>query len=193
MSRYSIIVCAAFVVTNAIGCEHSKLQREMMGDSAWESSAGYEDISVKERKPKPDDKWEEKHAPMEGQDASEPQSAVDGMTPRARNGVIMRADLLPVLERGLGSFLKNVETEPTFHQGTFVGFRIISIFPGDLDYASLDLRPGDVVTHVNGRSIERPEQAVAVWDQLRTAEDLVVHYRRGDEALALRFRIVDVT
>jgi len=193
MSRYSIIVCAAFVVANVIGCEHSKLQREMMGDSAWESSAGYEDISVKERKPKPDDKWEEKHAPMEGQDASEPQSSVDGMTPRARNGVIMRADLLPVLERGLGSFLKNVETEPTFHQGTFVGFRIISIFPGDLDYASLDLRPGDVVTHVNGRSIERPEQAVAVWDQLRTADDLVVHYRRGDEALALRFRIVDVT
>ncbi len=195
MSRYLIIVSAAFVfvVVSVIGCEHSKLQREMMEDSAWETSAGYEDVTVKERKPKPDDKWEEKHAPIEGQEAPAPQSSTETMAPRARSGVIMRTDLLPVLERGLGSYLKNVETEPTFHQGTFVGFRIITLFPGDLDYASLDLRPGDVVTHVNGRSIERPEQAVTVWEELRTAKDLVVHYRRGDEALALRFRIVDVT
>ena len=47
------------------------------------------------------------------------------------------------------------------------------------------------MTHVNGRSIERPEQAVAVWEQLRTASSLVVNYRRGEEAYALNFRIVD--
>lgn len=193
MSRYLIIMSAAFVVACVVGCEHSKLQREMMEDSAWETSAGYEDITVKERKPKPDDKWEEEHAPMDQKEAPAPQSSTNGMAPRARSGVIMRTDLLPVLERGLGSYLKHVKTEPTFHQGTFVGFRIISFFPGDLGYASLDLRPGDVVTHINGRSIERPEQAVAVWEELRTADDLVVHYRRDGEPLALRFRIVDVS
>lgn len=193
MSRQSIIICAAFLIAGVVGCEHSKLQREMLEDSTWETSSGYEDITVKEQKPKSDDEWEKENAPMKGEDKSAPQSSADEMAPRARNGVIMRADLLPVLDKGLGSFLKNVETEPTFHQGTFVGFRIVSLFPGDLDYASLDLRPGDVVTHVNGRSIERPEQAVAVWEALRTADDLVVHYRRGDEALALRFKIVDVT
>ena len=192
MSRYLIILCAGFAVASVIGCEQSKLQREMMGDSTWETSAGYEDIVVKESKPKADDEWEEKNAPLDGADASEPQSSVDGMAPRARTGVISRSDLVPVLEGGLGRFLQNVETEPMFHQGTFVGFRIVSFFPGDLDYASLDLRPGDIVTHVNGRSIERPEQAVAVWDALRTASDLVVLYRRGDEELALQFRIVDV-
>jgi hypothetical protein len=192
MSRYLIVLCAGFAVASVIGCEQSRLQREMMGDSTWETSAGYEDIEVKESKPKTDDEWEEKNAPMEGSSASEPESSVDGMYPRARTGVISRSDLVPVLEGGLGRFLQNVETEPMFHQGTFVGFRIISFFPGDLDYASLDLRPGDIVTHVNGRSIERPEQAVAVWDALRTASNLVVLYRRGDQELALQFRIVDV-
>jgi hypothetical protein len=190
MSRYLIILCAASVMASVVGCENSKLQREMMGDSTWETSAGYEDIEVKERKPEPDDAWEEKHAPMDGE--SEPESSIDTMTPRARTGVISRSDLVPVLEGGLGRFLQNVETEPTFHQGAFVGFRIVSFFPGDLDYASLDLRPGDIVTRVNGRSIERPEQAVAVWEALRTASDLVVLYRRDDEELALEFRIVDV-
>jgi hypothetical protein len=190
MSRYLIILCAAFAVASVIGCENSKLQREMMGDSTWETSAGYEDIEVKERKHEPDEKWEEKHAPMD--DESKPESSTDGMYPRARTGVIARGELVPVLEGGLGRYLQNVETEPVFHQGAFVGFRIVSFFPGDLEYASLDLRPGDIVTHVNGRSIERPEQAVAVWEALRTASDLVVLYQRGHEELALRFRIVDV-
>ena len=190
MSRYLIILCAAIAMGSVLGCENSKLQREMMGDSTWETSAGYEDVEVRERKHEPDQEWEEKNAPMEGE--SKPQSSVDGMYPRARTGVIARNDLVPVLEGGLGRFLQNVETEPTFYHGAFVGFRLVSFFPGDLDYASLDLRPGDIVTHVNGHSIERPEQAVAVWDGLRTASDLVVLYRRGDEELALRFRIVDV-
>jgi len=190
MSRYLIILSAAFAIASTIGCEQSKLQREMMGDSTWETSAGYEDIEVKDHKPRGDDEWEEKHAPMDGE--PEPESSIDGMFPRARTGVISRSDLVPVLEGGLGRFLQNVETEPAFHQGAFVGFRIVSFFPGDLEYASLDLRPGDIVTHVNGRSIERPEQAVAVWEALRTASDLVVLYRRGDDDLALKFRIVDV-
>jgi hypothetical protein len=190
MSRYLIILCAAFAITSVIGCEQSKLQREMMGDSTWETSAGYEDIEIKEQKHQPNDEWEEEHAPLDGE--SQPESSIDSLSPRSRSGVIVRKDLVPVLEGGLGRFLQNVETEPTFYQGTFVGFRIISFFPGDLEYASLDLRPGDIVTHVNGRSIERPEQAVAVWDALRSAKDLVVLYRRGGDELALRFRIVDV-
>jgi hypothetical protein len=194
MSRYLIVLSAAFVAASVLGCENSKLQREMMGDSTWETSAGYEDVTVKEQKPQSDDEWERENAPLEGEGApeSEPQSSVEGMAPRARTGVIVRDDLVPVLEAGLGSYLGNVEMEPTFHQGTFAGFRLVSFFPGDLDYAGIDLRPGDIVTHINGRSIERPEQAVAVWEDLRTADDLVVHYRRGEQALALRFRIVDV-
>ena len=186
MSRYWIVLCAAFLITGVIGCEKSKLQEDMMGDSTWESSAGDEDITVKERKPKTDDKWEEKNAPMEG---AEPESSLG--YPRVTRGVIARSDLVPVLDRGLGRYLQNIEMEPAFHQGAFVGFRIVSFFPGSLEYASIDLRPGDTVTSVNGRPIERPEQAVAVWEALRTASDLVVHYRRGDHEHALHFRIVD--
>ena len=188
MSRYLIVLCAAFAVASVIGCEKSKLQEEMMGDSTWESSTGQEDVSTKERKPRRDDQWEEENAPMEG---AEPQSHLHEPSRGITNGVIYRSKLVPVLDRGLGQYLQNVETQPAFYKGAFVGFRIVSLFPGDLDYASLDLRPGDTVTRINGRSIERPEQAVAVWETLRSAPALVVTYRRGDEEHALHFRIVD--
>ncbi|MGB5548196.1 MAG: hypothetical protein WBM74_16580, partial [Polyangiales bacterium] len=120
-----------------------------------------------------------------------PESSLDQPYERVRQGVIARTELVPVLDEGLGRFLQNVQTEPEFHKGAFVGFRIVSLFPGEPAYASLDLRPGDTVTRINGRPIERPEQAIAVWEELRTASVLVVDYRRGGEPQALRFAIVD--
>jgi hypothetical protein len=188
MNRDVIVLSAALVVTLIFGCENSKLQREMTGDSTWETSSGYEDIEVNERNHRTDEEWEKDNAPMKGEEPK-PESSLG--YPRVTTGVIARADLVPVLDAGLGAYLQNVETQPAFHQGVFVGFRIVSLFPGELTYASLDLRPGDTVTRVNGRSIERPEQAVAVWEALRTASNLVVHYRRGEEEHALHFRIVD--
>ena len=193
MIRFSILLCAAVLMGTVVGCNKSKLQEEVMGDSTWESSAGYEDVSVKDRKHQPDDKWEEENAPIEGAPAggNSPESSLQAPAPRSTTGVIFRHDLMPVLDGGLGRFLQHVETRPSFHKGAFVGFRIVSLFPGEPAFASLDLRPGDTVTRINGRSIERPEQAVAVWEDLRTASKLVVDYRRNGEPHALRFTIVD--
>ena len=37
-------------------------------------------------------------------------------------------------------------------------------------FAGCALRPGDVVTRVNDRPVERPDQFIAVWDSLSTAK-----------------------
>jgi hypothetical protein len=194
MSRYLTVPLAALVIASAIGCEKSKLREDMMGDSTWESSAGEEKWEAADQPPRRNDKWEEENAPMEGAPPAEeqkPESSLDQPYPRVSTGVISRDELLPVLDGGLGRFLQNVETEPAFHKGAFVGFRIVSLFPGEPAFASLDLRPGDTVTRINGKPIERPEQAAAVWESLRTASNLVVEYRRDGEEHALRFTIVD--
>ncbi len=193
MNRFSILASVVLLMAAVMGCNKSKLREEVMGDSTWESSAGYEDIHAMDRKHEPDDKWEEENAPMEGAPPPAQKSPDSSLqpVPRVKTGVIARNDLLPVLDAGLGRFLQNVETRPSFHKGAFVGFRIVSLFPGEPTFASLDLRPGDTVTRINGKSIERPEQAVAVWEGLRTASKLVVDYRRNGEAHALRFTIVD--
>jgi len=193
MSRYLTVLLAALVIANAFGCEKSKLRDDMMGDSTWESSAGDEKFEAADQPPRRNDE-EEENAPMEGAPPAEeqkPESSLEQSYPRVSTGVISRDELVPVLDGGLGRFLQNVETEPAFHKGSFVGFRIVSLFPGEPAFASLDLRPGDTVTRINGKSIERPEQAAAVWEDLRTASNLVVDYRRGGEQHALRFTIVD--
>lgn len=106
-------------------------------------------------------------------------------------GTIARGELLPILDAGFGRFLQGVVTEPHLEGDAFVGFRLTSLYPDDPRFASLDLQPGDTVVRVNASPIERPEQALAVWNGLRVASELVVEYRRGDEARELRFAIVD--
>jgi len=194
MSRILTVLLAAVLFAGVFGCEKSKLRDDMMGDSTWESSTGEEKWEAADQPPKRNDEWEEENAPLEGAAPAEepkPESSLQESYPRVSTGAISRDELLPVLDGGLGRFLQNVETEPAFHKGSFVGFRIVSLFPGEPAFASLDLRPGDTVTRINGKPIERPEQAAAVWEDLRTASNLVVAYRRGSEDHALRFTIVD--
>jgi hypothetical protein len=196
MSQYLSALFTAILVATAFGCDKSKLYEDLTDDSTWETSVGEEPLEsgAVEDPPKRNDEWEEKHDPMDGASPTEepkPESSLDQSYPRVSTGVIAREALVPVLDGGLGRFLQNVETEPAFHKGAFVGFRILSLFPGEPEFASLDLRPGDTVTRVNGKPIERPEQAIEVWDELRTASKLVVDYSRDGEPHTLRFTIVD--
>jgi hypothetical protein len=113
------------------------------------------------------------------------------VTERDMSGRILRAELDPVLEAGLGRFLQGIETEPELEGGRFVGFRLVSIYPQDERLSGVELEPGDVVLRVNGQRIERPEQALQVWNGLRVASELWIEYRRGDETRELRFEIVE--
>jgi len=121
----------------------------------------------------------------------EPEEEEPPPPPPAVEGEIARAALAVVLDGGLGRFLQGVVTEPELADGRFVGFRLVSLYPDDERMRAVDLVPGDVITSVNGQSIERPEQALRVWSSLRVASELLVDYRREGEERQLRFAIVD--
>ena len=106
---------------------------------------------------------------------------------------LARSALVPVLDAGLGRFLGRVATEPAREDGAFVGFRVVSIEDALTvpDTEGLGVRPGDVVVRVNGQAIERPEQALAVWEGLRVASTLAIEYLRAGERREARFAIVD--
>ena len=109
----------------------------------------------------------------------------------AATGEIPRRRLDEVLDAGFPRFLQRVETEPHLADGQFIGFRLTSLFSDDERFAGLDLSPGDTVVRVNGQSIERPAEALAVWNGLRVASELVVEYLRDGQPRELRFTIVD--
>lgn len=106
-----------------------------------------------------------------------------------RNGTIARAELEEVLAGGLGRFLQHVTTEPHLDGGQFVGFRLREL--DEQLFGGVDLAPGDTLLSVNGNPIERPEQALAVWNGLRVASELTIEYLREGERRQVRFEIAD--
>ena len=104
---------------------------------------------------------------------------------------LRRSALMRTIDAGLGAWLQTVSVDPMLDRGRFRGWIVRALPADDACYADVDLRANDVVTRVNGRSVEHPEDAHEVWTGLRTSRELVVDFVRNDEARTLRFTIVD--
>lgn len=131
--------------------------------------------------------------PPHAKTAVEPQVAsVSSTSLPAPAGTLRRSDVRQALSAGLGSFLQNVTVDvehPVFRDGHFVGFRIAELHGAG--WQAIDLKPGDVVTAVNGFSIERPEQAQQAFLSLAVASELRVDYEREGQPRSMRLAITD--
>ena len=105
---------------------------------------------------------------------------------------IRRSALREVLAGGLGAFLQYVtlDDQPTFVAGKFHGFRI-AVLRNAPFWRGVDLKPGDVITRVNGMPIEHPEEALEAFKSLEVASELRVDYERDGAPRELRFTIVE--
>lgn len=110
-------------------------------------------------------------------------------SPKAPITSLKRSAVKETIAQGLGAFLQNVTVEdwPVMHDGKFHGFKIRSI---NADWG-VDLRPGDVVTRVNGIVPEHPEEADAALRSLEKAAALKVDFERDGKAKTLELPIVD--
>ena len=109
----------------------------------------------------------------------------------AKPGVLKRAALVGLLDAGLPRWLQSVEGDRALAKHRFQGWLVKSLHPGDPCYRNVDLRAGDIVQKVNGKSIEKPEQAFDVAESLRTASTLVVEYLRDGKAQILSIAITE--
>lgn len=98
---------------------------------------------------------------------------------------IRRSALLHLQRLGAQSFIQKVRVRPAFRHGRFHGWRVVAYRgPGTL-------LTGDVVTRINGRPIERPEQFMGVWEGLASSDKLVVELIRAGKSLVYRLPIVE--
>lgn len=123
-----------------------------------------------------------------------PSSQTDAIAERAPSPPrpitsLKRADVKATIAQGLGAFLQNVTVEdwPIMHGGKFYGFKIRTINAR----WGVDLKPGDVVTRINGFVPERPEEADAALRSLESAPALKVDFERDGKAKTLELPIVD--
>lgn len=95
-----------------------------------------------------------------------------------------------VLSAGIGAFLAGVQVEPAFDADRFTGWEIISFWPDEPRFATVDIIPGDVIKTVNGRSLERPEHVQALWQTLPTAASIDILLVRNGRPFELHYAIV---
>jgi S1-C subfamily serine protease len=141
--------------------------------------------------PPPPPQPEPKAAPDDGNTAIPPASPPRTCDIFARPGVLKRAAVVRLLDAGLPRWLQGVEGDRALANHRFQGWLVKSMHPGDPCYQEVDLRAGDVVQKVNGKSIEKPDQAFDVAESLRTAPALVVDYLRDGKARKLTITITD--
>jgi general secretion pathway protein C len=105
---------------------------------------------------------------------------------------VARSAVHAVVSEGLGMFLRRVDLDdhPVFVGGKFHGFRIAGLRDARF-WNGVDLKPGDVVTSVNGFPIEHPEQAQTAFESLEVASELRVVVEREGQPHELVYAIVD--
>lgn len=108
-----------------------------------------------------------------------------------RTGTIARARLIAVLDAGLGTFLRQIEVAPRQAGDRFVGWQLVQVLDHTGPLHDVDLAPGDVLLSVNGQPLARPEQAQAMWDSLRTANEVTAQLWRGQAKLELKFAVTN--
>lgn len=70
---------------------------------------------------------------------------------------------------------------PNYKDGKYSGFKLIGIRPNSL-YAAIGIRSGDVIKQISGEEITSPNQALALYDKLKTADSINLEIeRRGQK------------
>ena len=116
-------------------------------------------------------------------------AAAPSTAPSQAVSTLARADVERVIDAGLGRFLSHVTIEPKLVSGKFAGWNIVSLSPSEL-WQGIDLKPGDVVTRVNGMPIEREMEAYDAFQAVRQAPTLEVSFTRDNQQRTLRLPIV---
>ena len=119
-----------------------------------------------------------------------PSASPDDMPPPV--GTIRRSEIRDLVKAGLGTFFQHVTFDvdhPVFRNGHFYGFRITELIGPR--WHGIDLKPGDIVTAVNGFPIEHPEDAQQALLSLVVASELRVDYERDGKPRSVRIAILD--
>jgi S1-C subfamily serine protease len=130
-----------------------------------------------------------KAAPVEAAPAAPPERPVAAPGKGLRTGTIDRAKLVAVLDKGPVTVLRQMEISARKDGDRFVGWQLVQVLDRGGILMDVDVVPGDVLLAINGKPVSRPDQLQAVWDSLRTANQLTAELWRGNAKLKLEFAI----
>jgi hypothetical protein len=119
-------------------------------------------------------------APEDAKSAAD--AKAKALPPKAAPGHLLRADVDQALEQGPVWILRRVVPEAVIQDGAFVGWQLVAM---PEEWAGIAIQPGDIVTRVNGVTLERPGDLWKAWVALTVAPELKITYLRGGAAKEL--------
>jgi general secretion pathway protein C len=88
----------------------------------------------------------------------------------------------------LNELLKQARMEPNIVDGRTEGFVVRMIQPRSL-LANLGIQLGDVVNEVNGVTLDGPEKALQIFQQLREANNITIGLTRGGTRMNYEYEV----
>jgi hypothetical protein len=125
-----------------------------------------------------------------------PVASVQPKLPQRPKNTLYRDEIENARRAGLGHFFERIELEPrgdTDQNGrmiSFTGFQIVALRPAR-DWMSFDFAPGDVLTHINGVSVEHYSTWYSQFEMLPKAEQIRVDLIRDGQPKTVTVRIVE--
>ncbi len=105
----------------------------------------------------------------------------------SRKITLNRANIENAMEN-IGDLMNQATIRPHIEDGRPAGIAITGIRPNAI-FRKMRLRNGDVITGVNGRSIESVEDAITVFEDLTSASEIKVDIKRRGRRQTLDYRI----
>lgn len=121
-------------------------------------------------------------------DDAEPDDAESADTAET-GAVVTRAELDSFIAKGPPYTLTLVKVEPARVDGKFQGFKLVAMQRSAAEAVAPQLVPGDIVTHVNGVRLEKPDDYVDAWNLLAEVSKIRIDFIRDGESKHAIWRV----
>ena len=100
----------------------------------------------------------------------------------------LRSDQIEKAMENLGQLMEQATLRPHIEEGQPAGISITGIKPNAI-FRKMRLRNGDVITGVNGNSIDSVEEALKVFEELSSGSDIQLQIKRRGREQTLDYNI----
>jgi S1-C subfamily serine protease len=132
-----------------------------------------------------------------GTPVAKPQPAVGALAPAPRpNNTLYRDEVVDAIHAGLGHFFQMAELEPSGDLDpsgkmiSFHGYQIVVLRPAS-SWLPFDFAPGDIVTHINGVTVEHYSNWYDQFEALSKADQIRVDLMRDGQSKAVIVKIIE--
>jgi type II secretory pathway component PulC len=95
---------------------------------------------------------------------------------------VSRSDVQAFMQKGPSYALTMVDVAPERSDGEFQGFKVTTMTPGAASAVSGQLQTGDVITHINGVRMQKPDDYLNAWKLLSEVTKIRIDFVRDGSA-----------